>query len=86
VALGGRGFTAHVAQGQTVKAGERLISFDLDQLAQSARSLVTPIVITNGEDFVVERRTENAKVVRGQELMRLRRVSPAPTRRCRCGP
>ena len=78
VALGGRGFTAHVAQGQTVKAGERLISFDLDQLAQSARSLVTPIVITNGEDFVVERRTENAKVVRGQELMRLRRVSPAP--------
>ena len=42
VALGGTGFTAHVAKGQRVKAGDRLISFDLDQLAQAARSLITP--------------------------------------------
>jgi len=54
-----------------------LISFDLDQLAQSARSLITPMVITN-DGFVIDRRTENAKVARGQNLMTVRRVSPLP--------
>jgi phosphocarrier protein FPr/phosphocarrier protein len=78
VALGGRGFTAHVVQGQTVKAGDKLISFDLDQLAQSARSLITPILVTNDGGFVIDRRTENARIVRGQELMTVRRVSSAP--------
>ena len=72
VALGGRGFTAHVAKGQRVQAGDRLISFDLDQLAQSARSLITPIVITNGEEFSIVARLENARVAHGQELMTLR--------------
>ena len=78
VALGGREFTAHITQGQNVKAGDRLISFDLDQLAQSARSLITPIIITNADGFVIDRRMENAKVTRGQALMTVRRVSPLP--------
>jgi phosphoenolpyruvate-protein phosphotransferase len=78
VALGGQGFIAHVAKGQRVRAGDKLISFDLDQLAQSARSLITPIVITNGEGFVIARRSENVKLTRGQELMTVRRLSPLP--------
>jgi phosphoenolpyruvate-protein phosphotransferase len=72
VALGGRFFTVHVAIGQTVKAGDRLISFDLDQLGEQARSLITPILVTNGEDFLVTRRVENESVTCGQELMRIR--------------
>jgi phosphocarrier protein FPr/phosphocarrier protein len=78
VALGGQGFTPHVTKGQKVRAGERLISFDLDQLARSARSLITPIIITNGEDFAIAQRLENAGVARGQNLMTLRRLSPLP--------
>lgn len=78
VGLGGRGFTAHVTQGQAVKAGDRLISFDLDQLAQSARSLMTPIVVTNGDGFVIERRAENARIAPGQALMTVRRIAPLP--------
>ena len=34
VALGGEGFEAHVAAGQSVAAGELLISFDMDLLAR----------------------------------------------------
>ncbi len=59
-----------------VRAGDPLIAFDLDQLAQAARSLVTPVIITNGEDFAIERRQENVSIARGQELMRVRRLSP----------
>jgi phosphoenolpyruvate-protein phosphotransferase len=50
VGLAGTGFTAHVAAGQTVRLGDRLISFDLDAVALAAKSVVTPILVT-GEGF-----------------------------------
>jgi phosphocarrier protein FPr/phosphocarrier protein len=51
VALDGRGFEAHVAAGAKVAAGDRLISFDLDLVALEAKSLVTPIILTNPDMF-----------------------------------
>ena len=42
VALKGEGFTARVAEGQAVKAGDPLIEFDLDRIAGGAKSLITP--------------------------------------------
>ena len=72
VGLGGQGFTAHVRQGERVTAGQALISFDLETLGQVAKSLITPIVIANGDDFVLEWRLENQSVTRGREIMRLR--------------
>ena len=72
VGLGGQGFTAHVRQGERVTAGQALISFDLETLGQAAKSLITPIVIANGDDFTIEWRLENQSVTRGREIMRLR--------------
>ena len=46
VSLKGQGFTAHVAEGDRVRAGDRLLSFDLDVVAGGATSLITPIVVT----------------------------------------
>jgi multiphosphoryl transfer protein len=80
VALGGQGFTAHVRQGERVTAGQALISFDLETLGQAAKSLITPIVIANGDDFAIEWRLENQSVTRGCEIMRLhalRKISAA---------
>ena len=65
-----------MTKGQKVRAGEKLISFDLDGLAQAARSLITPIVVTNGENFVIEQRLVNSGVACGQKLMTLRRLTP----------
>lgn len=75
VSLGGAGFTPHVTPGQRVTAGAPLISFDLDRLGEAARSLITPIIITNGDGFVIEWRLENDRVTRGREVMRLRRLT-----------
>ncbi|MFS0765760.1 PTS sugar transporter subunit IIA [Peribacillus phoenicis] len=49
VNLNGEGFEVHVAEGQNVKAGDKLVTFDIDFLKAKAPSIVTPIVITNGE-------------------------------------
>ncbi|HJY36014.1 MAG TPA: phosphoenolpyruvate--protein phosphotransferase, partial [Steroidobacteraceae bacterium] len=58
----GDGFEVLVAAGARVRQGDALVNFDLDTLAQRAKSLITPIVITNGERFAIA----NARV--GQSL------------------
>ncbi|PFD95842.1 PTS glucose transporter subunit IIA [Bacillus cereus] len=47
VKMEGEGFEAHVSEGQAVKAGDKLISFDLELIREKAKSTITPIVITN---------------------------------------
>jgi phosphocarrier protein FPr len=49
VSLKGKGFTPRVSEGQAVAAGQPLIAFDADFLATHAKSLLTQIVVTNGE-------------------------------------
>jgi phosphoenolpyruvate-protein phosphotransferase len=49
VRLRGEGFTPHVGVGDQVRAGDLLISFDLDRLAIHAKSLLTQVVVTNTE-------------------------------------
>ena len=56
VGLGGKGFTPKVEQGAAVRAGQVLIEFDADYVAQHAPSLVSVIAIANSDAFeVVER-------------------------------
>lgn len=47
VKLEGKGFTAHIVQGDTVKAGEALVGFDLDVIHTNAPSDAVPVVFTN---------------------------------------
>lgn len=52
VALEGAGFHALARSGARVKAGEPLIELDLESIARSAKSLVTPIVVASeGYEF-----------------------------------
>ncbi|OHX20150.1 phosphoenolpyruvate--protein phosphotransferase [Chromobacterium sphagni] len=49
VMLKGEGFFPLVEQGQQVSAGQALIDFDIDQVGRNAASLLTQIIVTNGE-------------------------------------
>ncbi|MFD1359439.1 PTS glucose transporter subunit IIA [Fictibacillus halophilus] len=49
VNMNGEGFEGHVNVGDKVKAGDKLLTFDLDLIKEKAASTVTPIVITNGD-------------------------------------
>lgn len=71
VALGGEGFIAHVAVGAHVKAGDTLLTFDLDYVAQRAKSLLTPIIVTDEMPFAVVRRAIGRAVSTGDFLMEL---------------
>lgn len=71
VALGGEGFELHVRQGQHVRAGDPLLSFDIDLLARRAKSLLTPVILLEGSGFTVGRRSENRELNVGDVLMEL---------------
>ncbi len=71
VGLAGEGFALHVRPGQQVRAGERLISFDLDGLARRAKSLLTPVLVLEGGGFSIRHRAESRPVAVGDTLMEL---------------
>ena len=71
VALAGEGFTAHVQDGDRVELGQTLVSFDLDRLTQAARSLISPVLVTNPERFEVEILAADREVAAGEPLLRL---------------
>lgn len=50
VELKGQGFTAHVSAGDSVRTGQKLISFDADFVATHARSLLTQVLIANSDN------------------------------------
>lgn len=49
VSLKSKGFKAHVTEGQQVALGDTLIEFDTDYIATHAKSLMTQVILTNGE-------------------------------------
>jgi glucose PTS system EIICBA or EIICB component len=50
VKLEGKGFESFVQEGDSVKAGQKLLEFDLDFVKENAPSLISPIVFTNLEE------------------------------------
>ncbi len=52
VQLDGKHFTAKVAQGDTVVTGQPLVEFDIAEIEKAGYSVVTPVVITNSDNFV----------------------------------
>ncbi|MET5020345.1 PTS glucose transporter subunit IIA, partial [Burkholderia pseudomallei] len=56
VELIGLGFTAKIAEGARVAAGDLLIDFDQDAIARAAHSLVSVFAIANSDAFAVVER------------------------------
>ncbi|MCK3904825.1 PTS system trehalose-specific EIIBC component [Streptococcus suis] len=71
VSLEGKGFTAHVKQGDKVKAGDKLISFDIDVIKAAGLVTETPVIVTNQTDFNTEVLGELPRSVeRGQAVLK----------------
>lgn len=51
VALEGKGFKRLVEEGAQVSAGQPILEMDLDYLNENARSMISPVVCSNIDDF-----------------------------------
>ena len=74
VSLAGQGFSPAVTDGQRVAEGETLIDFDLDLLAQRARSLVTSVIVTNSGAFRIASRAKEGPIKAREPLLALEAV------------
>lgn len=71
VNLEGQGFTAHVAQGDTVKAGDLLITFDMEAIKAAGYLTETPVIVTNQDTFApADLLALPSNVIAGQALMK----------------
>ncbi|RMC97137.1 phosphoenolpyruvate--protein phosphotransferase [Aquitalea palustris] len=79
VQLGGAGFTALVAQGDRVRQGQALIEVDLDVVARRAASLISMLVIANGEHYQLDERASGLAQAGQTPLLRLHALPAATT-------
>ena len=70
VNLEGKGFEGYVSQGDKVKVGDKLISFDIDMIKKAGYVTETPVIITNSDSYQVEELEQLPQAVeRGSQLM-----------------
>lgn len=51
VKLEGKFYEAHVAQGNHVKQGDTLVTFDMDGIKDAGYQVITPVIVTNTDAF-----------------------------------
>ncbi|EOV8177029.1 N-acetylglucosamine-specific PTS transporter subunit IIBC [Raoultella planticola] len=66
VALNGQGFKRLVEEGAEVQAGQPILEMDLDFLNANARSMISPVVCSNSDDYSALVILATGKVVAGQ--------------------
>ncbi len=69
VELNGKYFTAHVKQGQTVKKGQPLVSFDLEAIKKAGYPIETPVIVVNSTNYLDVVEEKQGKVKTGDKLI-----------------
>lgn len=71
VQLNGEGFQARVAQGDRVKKGQLLVSFDMAFIEEKGYCLETPVLVTNSDDYLEVVETAAEHVAQGDVLLKV---------------
>ncbi|TYR81869.1 PTS glucose transporter subunit IIA [Priestia megaterium] len=66
VAMEGEGFEAHIQAGDKVEVGTPLVTFDLELVKSKAKSIITPVIITNSDDTETFEVVAQGEVQKGQ--------------------
>ncbi len=76
VRMGGEGFAPRVKEGDRVEAGQTLIQFDLDLVAQKATSASVEVVVTEGATTLSFKKDKGIVIAGQDEVVRLCPSSP----------
>ena len=71
VQLEGKGFTAHIKQGDRIECGQLLVEFDMDYITKEGYSLETPVLVTNYNDLKEIKITDKTNSSLKEELMHI---------------
>ena len=68
VMLDGEGFEVLVQQGDRVRAGQPLLKFDMDLIREKGYSLISPVLVSNADEFQEIRMIAEGSVKAGEKL------------------
>lgn len=69
VKLEGQYFTSHIHQGDKVKKGDLLVTFDLESLLEEGYCIETPVIVTNTKDYLDLIETQETEVEFGDDII-----------------
>lgn len=69
VQLDGKYFESYVKQGDKVKAGDTLVTFDIEAIKKEGYSLETPVIVTNSSDYIDFIETEKKSIRINEDLL-----------------
>lgn len=73
VELKGQYFHVHVKQGQRIRRGDLLAEFDLKRIREAGYATITPVVVTNSEDYGQINIVDYGKVKHNKKIMELKK-------------
>lgn len=71
VAMKGEGFEVFVSEGDIVKAGQKLIQFDISKIKAAGYSTTTAVLLTNSEDFPDFQVVKSGQTERMETIMKI---------------
>lgn len=71
VKLEGKHFEAHVSDGQDIKKGDLLISFDMEAIKAEGFKLTTPLIICNTDDYSNITPAAQGAILAGDEIIKI---------------
>lgn len=71
VELGGKFFTTHVSDGQSIRKGDLLLEFDMNGIKNAGYNLTTPVIITNSDDYDNLWKKDAGAIRHGELLMKV---------------
>ncbi|WP_207942120.1 PTS system beta-glucoside-specific IIABC component [Enterococcus sp. DIV2402] len=69
VSLEGEGFETAIKQGDTVKKGDLLVTFDIEKIKAAGLPIITPVVVTNTNEYLDVLDMEQTEILPGEDFL-----------------
>lgn len=73
VKLNGEFFESHISNGQKVKKGDLLISFDVDGIKKAGYKLTTPMIICNTDNYSLIKAVADGSISVGEKILEIKK-------------
>lgn len=71
VQLKGQYFTAHVKDGDHVKKGQLLLTFDMEKIKEAGYEITTPFIVTNSDIYEDVKLIKEGNVTKDSEVLEI---------------
>ena len=72
VELGGKFYTSHVKEGDRVRIGQVMLTFDMEKIKEAGYDVTTPMIVTNSDDYQEIRILKTGNVTKQDAVLEIK--------------